>query len=290
MKYIKLLRIKDWIKNLFIFIPPFFAGVFNDTTMYFPLLMGFLAFSFVASGIYIFNDYRDIEDDKIHPRKKLRQIASGKVSLGFAFTLMVVLLVGGLTIRLVIDKYLFVVLCIYMVLNISYSLGLKNISMLDGLILSSGFVIRIIAGGIISQVMISDWLVIMVFLLALFLALAKRRDDLLIYIDSNQVTRKSIGGYNLEFLSAMLAILSSVIIVAYIMYTISPNITERLQNEYVYATIIYVIAGIMRYLQIVFIQKKSGSPTSILFSDKFIIITLLGWITHNFIIIYSTYF
>jgi len=290
MKYIKLLRIKDWIKNLFIFIPPFFAGVFNDTTMYFPLLMGFLAFSFVASGIYIFNDYRDIEDDKIHPRKKLRPIASGKVSLGFAFTLMVVLLVGGLTIGLVIDKYLFVVLCIYMVLNISYSLGLKNISILDVLILSSGFVIRIIAGGIISQVMISDWLVIMVFLLALFLALAKRRDDLLIYIDSNQVTRKSIGGYNLEFLSAMLAILSSVIIVAYIMYTISPNITERLQNEYVYATIIYVIAGIMRYLQIVFIQKKSGSPTSILFSDKFIIITLLGWITHNFIIIYSTYF
>ena len=286
MNYIKLLRIKEWIKNLFIFIPTFFAGTFIDTSYYFSLILGFLSFSFVASGIYIYNDYKDVEEDRKHPRKKNRPLVSGAVPLNFAFTIMIVLFVTGLAIGFFINPWVLIVLLIYSLFNFLYYLGLKHVSILDVMILSSGFILRIITGGIISQVPISQWLIIMVFLLSLFLALAKRRDDLLIYLESNKVIRKSIKDYNMNFLNTMLAILSAIIIVSYIMYTISPEVTNRLNNNYVYTTVIYVIAGIMRYLQIVFIKEESGSPTLVLYKDKFIIVTLLGWIIHYFIIIY----
>lgn len=287
MNIIKLLRVKEWIKNLFIFIPAFFAGTFNDVSRYPYLLFGFLAFSFVASGIYIFNDYRDVKEDRLHPIKKNRPLASGAVSLKLAFNIMWILFIGGLAIGFYLDKKVFMILLIYAVFNLLYSSGLKHVSILDVLILSSGFILRVIAGGVISVVPISQWLIIMVFLLSLFLALAKRRDDLLIFITSNKVTRKSIKEYNMDFLNIMLAMLCAVIIVAYIMYTISPEVTRRLQSEYVYTTVIYVIAGIMRYLQIIYIKEDSGSPTLVLYKDKFIIFTLLGWIIHYFILIYT---
>jgi len=284
--YLKLIRAKEWIKNLFIFIPTFFAGTFNDSSYYPHLLLGFFSFCFVASGIYILNDFRDREQDRLHPEKRFRPLASGKVSPGIAIGVMILLLSAGFTIGLLIDVRLFLVLLAYFIMNISYSLGLKHISILDVLILSSGFILRVVAGGVISQVPVSQWLVIMVFLLSLFLSLAKRRDDLLIFMDSNKITRKSIKDYNMEFLNTMLAILSAIIIVAYIMYTISPEITGRLHSKYIYATVVYVIAGMMRYLQIVFIQKESGNPTKILYKDTFIVLTLIGWISHYFVILY----
>lgn len=286
MSYIKLLRVKDWIKNLFIFIPSFFAGTFTDTTQYPSLLLGFLAFSLVASGIYIFNDFKDVQEDRIHPTKRNRPLASGAISLKFAMVFMAVLFLAGFLLGYTLGLKIIIILFVYVLINILYSFGLKHISILDVLILSSGFLLRVIAGGVISQVPISQWLIIMVFLLSLFLALAKRRDDLLIFLDSNKVTRKSIKDYNMDFLNTMLAVLSAIIIVAYIMYTITPEVTQRLNSEYVYTTLIYVIAGIMRYLQIIYIKNDSGSPTLILYKDKFIILTMAGWILHNFVIIY----
>jgi decaprenyl-phosphate phosphoribosyltransferase len=286
MVYLKLIRAKEWIKNLFIFIPTFFAGTFNDSSYYPNLILGFFSFCFVASAVYILNDFRDRKEDRLHPEKKFRPLASGQVSPGSAIGVMIFLLITGLTLGVLIDVKLFLVLLVYFIMNISYSLGLKHISILDVLILSTGFILRVVAGGIISQVPVSQWLVIMVFLLSLFLSLAKRRDDLLIYLDSNIITRKSIKDYNLEFLNTMLAIFSAIIIVAYIMYTISPEITSRLHSKYIYATVVYVIAGMMRYLQIVFIQKQSGNPTMVLYKDKFIAITLAGWISHYFVILY----
>ena len=285
--YLKLIRAKEWIKNLFIFIPTFFAGTFNDSSYYPNLILGFFSFCFVASAIYILNDFRDRKEDRLHPVKRLRPLASGKVSPEIAVGVMICLLLAGLTIGYIIDVKLLLVLLVYLIMNISYSLGLKHIAILDVLILSSGFILRVIAGGIIAQVFVSQWLVIMVFLLSLFLSLAKRRDDLLIFMDSNKLTRKSIKDYNMEFLNSMLAVLSAIIIVAYIMYTISPDITSQLHSKYIYATVVYVIAGMMRYLQIVFIQKDSGNPTMVLYKDRFIIFTLVGWISHFFIILYT---
>lgn len=286
MAYIKLLRPKDWAKNLFLFIPIFFAGEIANIPKVGELLMGFIAFSFVASSIYIINDYRDVEDDRRHPTKKNRPIASGAVSKTAALIVCAMLLIAGFLIAwFVRDKFLFV-LGIYFVINLFYSLGLKNIPILDILILASGFVLRIKAGSVISYVALSQWIVIMVFLLAIFMAIGKRRDDVLLKLSSGTDMRKSIKGYNLELLNVLLALVCAVIIVAYFMYTMSDEVILRLGTYRLYYTCLFVLAGIMRYLQIIYVMADSGSPTKVLYKDRFIQITLILWIASFITIIY----
>jgi 4-hydroxybenzoate polyprenyltransferase len=283
---IRLLRIKQWVKNLFLFVPIFFAGnIFNFDNIA-PLLMGVLAFSLAASGVYVINDYNDRELDRLHPRKKTRPLASGEVSPTAAWILIIVLMVGGLVLAASINIVFFYLLLFYLALNLGYSMGLKNVPILDLFIVSSGFLIRIYSGGEIADVKITHWLSIMILLLALFLVLAKRRDDLLIQSETGEVVRKASRSYNLEFINSCLTLLSAVVIVAYIMYTVSPEVTERFKSEYLFSTTIFVIAGIMRYLQITFVEQDSGSPTTILFRDKFILITVVGWILSFYLIIY----
>lgn len=275
---LQLIRPKDWAKNLFLFLPVFFAGEIADTEKIVSLGLGFVAFSLVASSIYIINDYRDREDDRKHPVKKNRPLARGALSGTVAIGLFLLLLTGGLGIAWFIrDKFLFV-LGIYFLLNLGYSFGLKTIPVLDILILAAGFILRIKAGSVISFTPLSEWIVIMVFLLALFMAIGKRRDDVLLKIQSGTEMRKAVKGYNLEYLNVLLALVCAVIIVAYFMYTMSPATIERLGTHRLYYTCLFVIAGIMRYLQIIFVMQDSGSPTKILYRDHFIKITLLLWI------------
>lgn len=284
---IRLLRIKQWVKNLFLFVPTFFAGNLFHTEELQRLLIGVFAFSLVASGIYVVNDYKDREIDKLHPRKKSRPIASGEVSESLARVLMVLLIGTGLTWSFFIEERFFYLLTGYVILNLGYSLGLKNVAILDLFIVAFGFLIRIYSGGVIVDVPITDWLAIMILLLALFLVTAKRRDDLVIRSETGDSVRVASKSYNLEFINSCLTLLSAVIIVAYIMYTISPVVVERFQSTHLFITTIFVIAGIMRYLQITFVEQNSGSPTSILFKDKFILITILGWIVSFYLIIYT---
>ncbi len=284
--YIKLLRIKDWAKNLFLFIPLFFAGDFSNTEKIISLIWGFIAFSAVASSIYIINDYRDIEDDRKHPVKKNRPLASGAVPKGTALVIFFLLVIGGFLLAWWIrDKFLFV-LAIYFLMNLGYSFGLKNIPILDIIILAVGFIIRIKAGSIITFTPLSEWIIIMVFLLSLFMAIGKRRDDVLLKLSSGTEMRKAVKGYNLEFLNVSLSLVCAVIIVAYFMYTMSPETTDRLGTHRLYYTCLFVIAGILRYLQIIFVHADSGSPTKILYKDHFIKVTLLLWIASFIAIIY----
>jgi decaprenyl-phosphate phosphoribosyltransferase len=286
LHYLKLIRPHQWIKNSFLFVPAFFAGNIFEGNNFYLLAAGFVSFSLVASSIYILNDYRDIEADRLHPEKKTRPLASGKVKPAFAMILMVVFTAAGITIAYITDKAFLFLLAFYLLMNIAYCFGLKNISLLDIFIVALGFLIRALAGGVITDLPISQWLVIMVFLLALFLALAKRRDDILMYVNSGKVMRKSIKSYNLDFTNASLTLISAVIIVAWLMYSISPEVTTRMKSNYVYFTTIFVIAGVMRYLQITLVESNSGSPTKILYSDKFIIFTIIAWILSFYIIIY----
>jgi len=285
---IKLLRVRHWVKNLFIFIPAFFAGNLFYTHQLLLLLQGALAFSLVASGIYVINDYRDRHVDKLHPRKKLRPLASGAVSVTTAWVLIVVCIGFGMTWALSLDLAFFYLLLTYLLLNLAYSYGLKNIPIVDLFIVSSGFLIRVYCGGVIADLPITHWLSIMIMLLALFLIVAKRRDDILIQTETGSIIRKSSQSYNLDFINSCLTMISAVIIVAYIMYTVSTEVTERFDSEYLFATTVFVIAGIMRYLQITFVEKNSGSPTSIFFKDKFILFTIIGWIISFYFIIYAT--
>lgn len=284
--YLKLLRIKDWAKNLFLFVPLFFAGKILESDKIIPLLLGFLSFSFIASSIYIINDYRDIEDDRKHPVKRERPLASGAVSKPIALALFFVLLLTGFFLAWWIrDKFLFV-MAIYFFMNLAYSFGLKTIPILDIIILAIGFILRIKAGSVITFIPLSEWIIIMVFLLALFMAIGKRRDDVLLKLSSGTEMRKAVKGYNLEFLNVLLALVCAVIIVAYFMYTMSPETTQRIGTTRLYYTCLFVIAGIMRYLQIIFVSADSGSPTKILYKDLFIKITLILWVASYIGIIY----
>lgn len=286
MQYLKLLRPKHWAKNLFLFIPLFFAGQIFNFDKIFILFAAFACFSLLASSIYIINDYRDIEADRAHPEKSKRPLASGAVSKNAALVIFAVLVLAGFGGAYLISNKFAFVLAIYFVLNMAYSFGLKNISILDVFIVSVGFVLRVKAGGVAADVAVSEWLMLMVFLLALFMALAKRRDDVVLKMASGKDMRKASKGYNMDFLNTSLALVSAVIIVAYIMYTMAPATMERFNTYRLYYTSIFVIAGLMRYLQITYVENNTGSPTKILYKDRFIQLTILLWILSFYVIIY----
>ena len=237
---------------------------------------------------YIINDYRDIEDDRKHPVKCKRPLASGQVKKQVAVLICILLVILGSLLGYLADpNFLFLfILGLYFFINLFYSFGLKNIAILDILILSTGFVLRVKGGAAISKVDTSEWLIIMTFLLSLFMAIAKRRDDLLLKGTTGTDMRKSMSGYNLDFLNTLLGLSSAIIIVAYINYTVSPITVMRLGTYRLYYSSLFVIAGLMRYLQITFVLKKSGSPTEILYKDFFIQITLALWVVSIYVILY----
>jgi decaprenyl-phosphate phosphoribosyltransferase len=285
---IHLLRIKDWTKNLFLFLPIFFSGKMLAFAKLDGLLFGFVAFSFIASAVYIVNDYCDIEDDKKHPVKKYRCIAAGKIKPIYALYIGAILLLIGFLLALVADGSLqFLTLAIlYFLMNMAYSLKLKNMAIVDVMIIALGFSIRVSVGGILTGIVVSTWLHIMVFLLSLFMALAKRRDDVLIKLKTGINIRQSVSGYSLQILNPLLIFLTFITIFAYIMYCISPITYMRLGNVHLYATSIFVIIGMLRYLQIIFIKNKAHSPTEILYKDATIQICLLLWMFSFYAILY----
>jgi 4-hydroxybenzoate polyprenyltransferase len=171
-------------------------------------------------------------------------------------------------------------------MNLGYCFGLKNISILDILLLAAGFVLRVKGGAIITNTDTSHWLIIMTFLLALFMSIAKRRDDILLKISTGMDMRKSVKGYNLDFLNTMLGLFCAIIIVTYILYTVDTETYVRLHAYRLYYTSLFVVAGIMRYLQITFVQQKSGSPTEILYKDRFIQLTIVCWVASFYVILY----
>jgi 4-hydroxybenzoate polyprenyltransferase len=286
MRYFYLLRLHHWPKNAFIFIPAFFAGVLKDWNLIFILAQGFMCFGLVSSAVYIINDYRDRETDRLHPVKKNRPLASGKISETTAVALLLLLLATAIPWGFTLSTAFGISLVGYLVMNVMYSLGLKNVAIVDTLIVSSGFLIRTLAGGWLAQVPISQWLVIMVFLLSYFLAMGKRRDDLVLFQQGQVPLRASSKNYSIDFVNTILSLLSGVIIVSYIMYTVSDEVVNRLHSEHLYITSLFVFAGLLRFLQITMVEQRSGSPTRIFLTDVFIQLTLAGWILCFLIIIY----
>ena len=278
--YLNLLRPHQYIKNLFIFLPLFFALEITNIDLLLRAFVAFIAFSFTASAIYILNDYFDIEEDKKHPKKKYRPLASGEISKIEAVVIMMILFIFGIGIMSLVSFKALMVLLFYVFLNIGYSYYLKHVPIIDVSIIAIGFVLRLFVGAFVANVNLSMWIVLMTFLLALFLALAKRRDDVLIFNRTGKKMRKVIDGYNIDFLNIAMAIMASVVIVAYIMYSTSKEIIEKFHNDYLYISSIFVILGILRYLQISFVYEDSGSPTKIVLKDRFIQLVILGWIMY----------
>ena len=232
------------------------------------------------------NDYKDVGSDRLHPNKKNRPLASGSVSNIEATILAITLIFISFIIINSLNLKATYILLGYILMNIAYSFYLKHIAILDVSIIASGFVLRLFLGSIATGVTLSMWIVVMTFLLAIFMALAKRRDDFLIYQSTGKKMRKAIDGYNLQFLDTVIVIMASIVIVAYVMYTTSIEVMARVNSEYLYLTTLFVLLGIMRYLQIVFVFEKSGSPTSIVLKDRFIQLVIVGWFACFSLILY----
>lgn len=284
MKYlIKLLRPHQWIKNFFVFAPLFFTFNFQ-TEVVTTVAIGFALFSLAASSIYVLNDYHDIAEDRAHPTKKNRPLASGAVSKKTAIILMLTLFSVSLVGAAILSSMFVLVLAIYILMNIAYTFGLKHISILDISIIAIGFVLRIYAGAVLIGNTPSMWIVLVTFVLALFLALAKRRDDCLLALDGKK-TRKNIDGYNLEMVNAAMTLMAGVTVMSYIMYTVSPEVIERLGTHNLYLTSVFVIIGILRYMQLTFVEQNSGSPTKLVLKDRFLQLVLIGWIGSFYLIV-----
>jgi len=279
---LKLLRPHQYIKNLLVFAPLFFTFSFNLEQVI-DCVVVFMLFSLIASSIYILNDYMDIEEDRQHPTKKYRPLASGKISRKNAKMLFFALSIPSLMAAYLINIELFLILLIYFILNIAYSLKLKHITIIDIFIIATGFVLRLFAGASVIDNQLSMWIIIMTFLLALFLAIAKRRDDVLLASQGKE-TRKNIDGYNLEFVNAVMVFMSGVIVVAYILYTVSDDVIARFGTHYLFLTAFFVILGIMRYMQLTFVEQNSGNPTKIVLKDRFLQSTILLWLASFFVV------
>ena len=247
----------------------------------------FICFNLAASSIYIINDWRDIDKDRLHPKKKLRPLASGKIKVKTALFLSLILLISSfyLAFNVLGELPAVLVLGVYVLQNLLYTFKLKNIAIIDITIVSIGFVLRIIMGGIVTGIVLSHWIVLMTFLLSLFMALAKRRDDVLVFERTKVAPRKVIVNYNLDFINTTMSITAAVVIVTYIMYTLSDEVMERLGKN-VYLTSIFVIVAIMQYLKLTQVKEFSASPVAILYKSILLQLLIAGWALAFVILVY----
>ncbi|KXB48387.1 prenyltransferase, UbiA family [Bacteroidales bacterium KA00344] len=301
---IKLIRPTQWIKNLFVFGPIVFGGALLNGHAMLAGLITFVAFSFAASSIYCFNDIIDVIDDRRHPEKKERPIASGAVTVAQAYGLMLLLLVLSMACMPLltwadwtnssweafspndISKVFAVILC-YWLLNLAYCLKLKQYAIIDVCVVAFGFVLRLLAGGLATGIALSKWIVLMTFLITLFMSFAKRRDDVIRMEATGEAPRKNTIHYNTTFINQAITITAGVTFVCYIMYTVSPEVIAQFNNEYLYLTSVFVLVGLLRYIQIAVVEKKSGNPTKVILKDRFIQLVVLAWFAAFMIIIYG---
>ena len=290
MKYLKLIRINNWVKNLFIFIPLFFSSDLLNVDKFTLTFFGSLGFSLVTSFVYIINDIFDIDFDKNHPDKKNRPIPSGIISIRKSLLIGLILFILGLITLWFTSFHSFLITIFYFILNISYSFKLKHVPIIDFVIISIGFVIRILIGGVIGEIELSQWIIVMVFLLSLFIAVTKRRDDVYQFEVEDKFNRKVVDKYTVEFMDKIITIVSSVLIVSYLLFITSEDVVLRYSTNSLLITFIFVLIGIFRYNQITYVYNKSGSPVKILFKDRFLQIILFCWTLTFFVIIYLNQF
>jgi len=273
----RLLRILHWSKNLLIFFPLFFAGKMGETASLMQCTFGFLFFSFTASGIYILNDVRDLNFDLNHPDKKHRPVAQGAISPHRALITALLLAGIGLGGALWLSPPFFILLTGYVLLNLAYTLWIKSIAILDVLLLSLNYVLRIYAGGLLAHVVISPWLIIMVYLLALLLALSKRHHDLTLLESNNTLIRPSLTGYTLGFVKGMINYLGAVLTVCYLIYIIMGHPLTQHRQPFLMLTILPVLYGIFRYQQSIFLDQATSDPIEHIFNDRPMLLSLIAW-------------
>ena len=273
--FIALLRPHQWIKNVFLFAPIAFTPLAVSEDNLLKMAVGFALFCLIASSIYVFNDITDRDLDRLHSLKKNRPIASGAVSVQAACMIILGLCAFVFPSAFFLGLEFLSVVVFYFILNITYSLLLKRFAIVDVMAIMLGFLLRIMAGSVLIGFPPGVWILLCTGLLAMFLALAKRRDDLVGSLGVDH--RASLKAYNLPFLDSALTIVLSTLLASYVIYTTDNDTIEKLGTDKLYMTIPFVIGGLLRYLQLTLVHERSGSPTNVVLSDNPLRFVILGW-------------
>lgn len=282
-----MLRPKQWIKNLFVLAPLLFSGEASTTPLLLKVLAAALLFALASSASYIFNDFLDRERDRLHPTKRHRPIASGRVGLRTAAVTGLAVLLAALVGATLLGPGRFTaVLALYLVVNVGYSLWLKRVVILDVLCVSSGFLLRVLAGGAVTDIYISEWLLLCTITLSLFVAFAKRRQELLLFEGRPDRPREVLARYSRPLLDQILSVVTTTTLISYLLYVTAPRTTEFFGGRNMLFTVPFVLYGIFRYLYLVYVEDQGGDPTELIFLDRPLMITVLGWIGTCMAVIY----
>ena len=284
--FIQLLRPTQWIKNIFVFAAAIFANQMFHPVVLGRTILAFIAFSLTSSIIYILNDWNDRENDRYHPEKKHRPLASGLVRPAEAVWIGLFLLICVVFINLVLGGSLWIVLLVYAFMNLGYTLYFKHVVILDIIIVSVGFILRAVAGGVVISVVISKWLLLCTFFLALFLILNKRRAEFVILGSEAKAHRHILADYSLTLLDQIIAIVAGLTIIAYSLYTMSPMTIEKFHTENLVYTVPFVVFGLFRYLYLVNKKQLGGRPEKIVLTDRSIQACILLWVVCAIWVIY----
>jgi len=280
------MRPGQWSKNLFIFAGLIFSGNLFHPEVLIRVGSGFILFSLVASSIYIFNDIMDVEYDRAHPEKKNRPVAAGLLSVPAAHAGAIVFAAAGLIGALTLDRVFFAILLSYLIINFAYTIKIKKMVILDIMCISSGFVLRVLAGTELAEVTPSDWLILCTIMLSLFLGFSKRRHELAVTGAKAVSHRKVLGEYSLSFLDQMIAVATACTVMSYALYTVSPQTVYRFGTRNLVFSIPFVIYGIYRYLYLIHQKNMGGNPTRELVRDVPLLINALLWALVVVLIIY----
>jgi 4-hydroxybenzoate polyprenyltransferase len=267
-------RPKQWLKNGFLFAALLFAQEYDDPAQIGRALGAFFIFCALSSGVYLFNDVADAEKDRLHPQKKHRPVAAGRLRKGEAIGAALVLELGAVACSALLSKWFTVVAVIYLGTNLAYSFWLKHKVIFDVFLVALGFVLRVIAGALVIKVPVSPWILICTMQLALFLALCKRRHELLLMEDGAVSTRAVLQQYSPELLDQMISVVTASSLMSYSLYTVSPEVQQRHGTTNLHLTIPFVLFGIMRYLYLVYKKNLGGSPELILLRDAPMIVDI----------------
>jgi len=282
----RLLRPQQWLKNGVVLAGLIFAGEAAAIDKVIIAVEALAAFCLLSSAVYILNDITDCKRDRLHPLKKNRPIAAGEISTATASVTGLILAGAGIAIAAMINLPFLIMAGCYLVLNILYTFILKNVVILDVMVIAGGFVLRAAGGAAAIDVEISGWLLITTFVLALFLGLGKRRHEL-IYLEKEAVAhRKILEKYSTYLLDQLIGVVTASTVITYLFYTLSPDVSAKLHTQYLYATIPFVIYGIFRYLYLVHKEEKGGSPTRLLFTDRPLLLDVVLWLASIILILY----
>ena len=285
--FVVLLRPKQWVKNLIIFAALVFSMNLFNVQRLVAAILTFVIFCLLSSAVYILNDIRDVEQDRLHPWKKKRPIATGEISILHALILSGILILISCFGSYAVSKELFFIVLAYLVLQLAYTLYLKQVVLLDIIIIAIGFVLRAVAGAISIRVMISDWLLLCAFLLALFLGFCKRRQELVIYDESSASSfRPVLTQYSSQLLDALIDVVTGATVLAYAIYTVWPDTVQKFGTHKLLYTLPFVVYGIFRYLYLMHEEDKGDSPTRVLLTDLALQLNLLAWFVCAVLILY----